>query len=340
MANSSCTISFYDLNCTGPSLSVRDRAIVLTLVALVNATTVAGNLLLIATVSFFRRLRSWPNVMALSLAVSDLLVGTLVMPLATVKAVYSCWFYADLLCHWHFFLDFALTTCSILHVACIAYDRYVAVCDPLRYATRVTERTVGAMLALCWLGAALVSAPILFSLSPALSPNTIHRILCPDDCFFYVHGLIIFVIQMGPYIVSVAFVVALYGQIYRAARLQARRIGGVGGGGGGKSSSAEATAAARSEHKATKQLGIIIGCFLLSCLPFYLVDVVSLVDEALFVPFRITVLSGYISSALNPLLFAKFNRQLRAGFAMVLRAQLFRPGARDTDFSGGGRRGE
>ena len=55
---------------------------------------------------------------------ADLLVALLVMPLAAVELTTGVWIYGELFCLVRTSLDVLLTTASILHLCCIALDRY------------------------------------------------------------------------------------------------------------------------------------------------------------------------------------------------------------------------
>ncbi|CAM9727917.1 unnamed protein product [Lampetra fluviatilis] len=341
-ARSAC-VNFRSFNCTGPSLPENYRALLLAILAFFTLATILGNLLIISSIAFFRQLQSFPNVLALSLAISDFLVGLVIMPLAVTKVIYNCWFYARLYCNVHYFLDFAFTNCSILHLCSIALNRYVAISDPLRYESRVTRRTLVVMLVTCWLGSAVSSSPILLSLSPTLSVGTIERISCPNDCVFDINIGIMVVIGYCPYFASLVVIVCIYGKIYRIARAQVIKIraqqGGGGGGGGHRTDNdnAEALVKLRTmkrEHSATKTLGVIIGFFLISWLPYYVIVLASLALTDTLLAYRVALWIGYISSAFNPILYAAFNRPFRNAFRLMFRLKVFGEGARDTDLSG------
>ncbi|KAM6946067.1 trace amine-associated receptor 13c-like [Aplochiton taeniatus] len=89
--------------------------------------TVFGNLLVIITVAHFKQLHSPTNMLVLSLAVADLLLGVTVVPFSMTRTVEGCWFYGDTFCKLHTGTDMFLCSVSIFHLVCIAVDRYVAV---------------------------------------------------------------------------------------------------------------------------------------------------------------------------------------------------------------------
>ncbi|XP_012281335.1 octopamine receptor beta-3R [Orussus abietinus] len=82
----------------------------------------------------------------------------------------------------------------------------------------------------------------------------------------------------------------------------------------------------RAEHKAARTLGIIMGAFLLCWLPFFLWYLTtSLCGEACHTPDAVVSVLfwiGYFNSALNPLIYAYFNRDFREAFKDTLKSAL------------------
>lgn len=64
------------------------------------------------------------NYFIVSLAFADLLVALLVMPFAAIELITGHWSYGETFCLVRTSLDVLLTTASILHLCCIALDRY------------------------------------------------------------------------------------------------------------------------------------------------------------------------------------------------------------------------
>ncbi|KAF7651932.1 hypothetical protein LDENG_00103670, partial [Lucifuga dentata] len=48
----------------------------------------------------------------------------------------GCWFLGDIICVLYFLFDFIITSSSAGAMLLISVDRYVAICDPLRYPTK------------------------------------------------------------------------------------------------------------------------------------------------------------------------------------------------------------
>ncbi|RXN32282.1 trace amine-associated receptor 4-like protein [Labeo rohita] len=86
-------------------------------------TTVFGNLLIIISISHFKQLQSPTHLIVRSLAASDCLLGSLVMPQSMVRSVEGCWYLGDFVCNVHSSLDMTFCISSILHLSLISVDR-------------------------------------------------------------------------------------------------------------------------------------------------------------------------------------------------------------------------
>ncbi|CAM9736367.1 unnamed protein product [Lampetra fluviatilis] len=334
MANTTKTlqcIDYHGYNCSGPSLPEKSRPIILIIISFFIVVTILSNMLIISSVIIFRQLQTHTNILAMSLAISDFGLGSIVMPLRMVGTVYNCWYYDYSFCNVLYFVDYTLCTSSIFHLSCIAFDRYVAICDPLRYAQRITKRTLVAMLLICWFGAAFFTSPSLLSFSPQLVPSAIKRVGCPDDCIFSVDVTLHFFYGACPYFLTMLVITAMYARIYHVARTQARQIKAATT--KVQSQGQQRVSNMRREHNATVTLGSIIGAFFLSWLPFYIIVLVFPFVADCDVEYEVATWMGYISSAVNPLLYASFNRQFRGAFRKILSLRIFRAGERNFKLS-------
>nr|BAA22403.1 serotonin receptor-like planarian receptor 4 [Dugesia japonica] len=92
-----------------------------------------------------------------------------------------------------------------------------------------------------------------------------------------------------------------------------------------------------NESKAITTLGVIMGCFTLCWLPFFIIQIlkpiliVSKVDhEKYLMPwcYELFLWLGYFNSFLNPVIYAKFNREFRNPFKQILFFHCFNINAR------------
>ncbi|XP_060944268.1 trace amine-associated receptor 13c-like [Limanda limanda] len=306
-------------SCRRPSSSWPEGVLVHVLLYSVSVLTVALNLLVIISISHFRQLHSPTNILLLSLAVSDLLVGLLLMP-GEVLRKWSCWFLGDLLCSLYNYVSFIVTSTSVGDMVLISVDRYVAVCDPLRYGSRVTEGRVKVCVCACWLFSVFYSS--LLVKDELLRPDRFNS--CLGECLIvigYVAGVVDLVVT---FVVPVTVILVLYTRVFVVAVAQARAM------------RCHVTAVTlqlhvsvssrRSELKAARTLGVLVLVFLSCFCPYY---GVALAGEQLlnsssgfFVLFLF-----YFNSCLNPLVYALFYPWFRKAATLILNLQILQPGS-------------
>ncbi|XP_053177865.1 5-hydroxytryptamine receptor 2B isoform X2 [Scomber japonicus] len=131
------------------------------LIVMVIIPTIGGNILVILAVSLERKLQNATNYFLMSLAVADLLVGLLVMPIALVTVLYnSGWPLPDFLCPIWLFLDVLFSTASIMHLCAISLDRYIAIKKPIQHSQYKSRAKAMVKIALVWLISICIAIPI------------------------------------------------------------------------------------------------------------------------------------------------------------------------------------
>lgn len=122
------------------------------LIVMVIIPTIGGNILVILAVSLERKLQNATNYFLMSLAVADLLVGLLVMPIALVTILYnSNWPLPESLCPIWLFLDVLFSTASIMHLCAISLDRYIAIKKPIQHSQYKSRAKAMLKIALVWI---------------------------------------------------------------------------------------------------------------------------------------------------------------------------------------------
>ncbi|CAI2730375.1 unnamed protein product [Schistosoma spindalis] len=125
-----------------------------------------GNLLIILAFMTNSRLRRITDQYIVSLAVADLLVSVLVLPLAIVRQNLGYWpFESDRLCQFWLSANIVLCMASILNLCCISLDRYIAISRPMKYFTKRTHLTASIMIAVAWI------LPLITMLLPIVGGN-------------------------------------------------------------------------------------------------------------------------------------------------------------------------
>ncbi|EDO39551.1 predicted protein, partial [Nematostella vectensis] len=114
--------------------------------ALLAVFTVTGNAIVILLIYSRRCLRINTNYFIVSLATADLLVG---LSLPTFSIACSLWFPCV---ETAFYKFFNLFTCvSIANLVFMTIDRFLAICWPFWYFSKVTAKRIGVAIATAWL---------------------------------------------------------------------------------------------------------------------------------------------------------------------------------------------
>ncbi|CAL8290814.1 unnamed protein product [Lota lota] len=273
--------------------------------------TVLLNLLVIVSISHYRQLHTPTNLVLLSLACSDLLIGLLVMPLDAQYSVSSCWFLGSWVCNGFYALTFALTSASVGSVVLISLDRYVAICRPLRYTSVVTVGRAQLTVCLCWFCSVLYNCSLL---RDSLREPGKHS-SCRGDCVVVLGVVSGAVDLLVTFLVPVSVVVALYLRVFAAALSQTRQV---------RSSRVAATAARRSEMKAAVTLGVVVVVFLACFCPYFCM---SFTGQGAYATtawiWGVWLL--YFNSCLNPLMYAYFYPWFRKAIRLIVTLQILQP---------------
>ncbi|CAL8099275.1 unnamed protein product [Calicophoron daubneyi] len=171
--------------------------------------TAGGNLLVILAVAIVKKLRTPSNFLILSLAVSDLFVGLLVMPIAALPEMFNYWPLNEALCDMYISLDMSLCTASILNLCAISVDRYLAITRPLRYAAKRTPKRMAIMIGIAWIASALIVIPALFGFKEEWKPGTCEY---STSLIYQVYA------TAGAFYIPLIVMIVLYGRIFTLAR--------------------------------------------------------------------------------------------------------------------------
>ncbi|KAJ8389343.1 hypothetical protein AAFF_G00120510 [Aldrovandia affinis] len=195
-----------------------ERTAVALLLAALTLLTALANAGVIAAICTTRKLHLPANYLICSLAVTDLLVAVLVMPLSALYIGTETWALGRAACEAWLSADMTCCTCSILHLCAIALDRYWAITDAVDYARKRTPRRAAAMVTAVWALSVLISVPPLFwrrssGAAAGAGPSSSSRCVIEHDHVGYtVYS------TLGAFYVPMALILVLYCRIYGAAK--------------------------------------------------------------------------------------------------------------------------
>jgi len=176
-----------------------------------------GNACVVAAVALERSLHTVANYLVGSLAVTDLTVSVLVLPMAALYQVLNRWTLGQSLCDVFISLDVLCCTSSILHLCAIALDRYWAITDPIDYVNKRTPRRAAVLIGVTWLVGFSVSIP------PMLGWRSAEDRANPDACTISQDPGYTIYSTFGAFYIPLVLMLVLYGRIFKAARFRIRK---------------------------------------------------------------------------------------------------------------------
>lgn len=193
------------------------EAVLITLILIcIILGTIIGNILVCVAVCLVRKLRRPCNYLLVSLAVSDLCVATLVMPMAMLYEIFGMWSFGPVMCNLWVSFDVLSCTASILNLCMISVDRFYAITKPLEYGVKRTPKRMIFCVFLVWLGAACISLPPLLILGNEHS-LTINGEVVPHCTVCQNFGYQIYA-TLGSFYIPLSVMMLVYYKIFRAAR--------------------------------------------------------------------------------------------------------------------------
>ncbi|XP_058249245.1 trace amine-associated receptor 13c-like [Hemibagrus wyckioides] len=279
--------------------------------------TVCGNLLVIISVLHFKQLHTPTNMLVLSLAVSDFLIGALLMPSMFIWTIESCWVFGNDFCVIFLLIGGVLMSSSIYNVVLIAIDRYVALSNPFLYTNTVTRRRMCIVIYSNW-SVCLVYVITVFY----FNGNFMNFLMCPGECFYFLNEVWSVIDLIYSCIFPLSVIIILYTRVFVIAKKHATAIRELNNHTRPKTQKITSHSM-KSERKAAKVLGILVSVFLVSLLPYFIYsffgDVIKLQTET----FQKLIIVTYLNSTINPVIYALFYLWFRRCIKLIITLRIF-----------------
>ncbi|KAG7472595.1 hypothetical protein MATL_G00110480 [Megalops atlanticus] len=291
------------------------QALYIGMEVVIAVSSVLGNVMVVWAVKINRSLRDTTFCFIVSLALADIAVGALVIPLAiTISIGLQTHFYSCLLVACTVLV---LTQSSILALLAIAIDRYLRVKIPTSYKRVVTPRRAGAAVVACWAVAFVVG------LTPMLGWNNLQKLqengsIGPDlviTCQFetvismeYMVYFNFFGWVLPPLVLMLLIYTEIFYMIHRQLNKKVT------------ASNADPSKYYDKELKLAKSLALVLFLFAVSWLPLHILNCITLFCPSCQKPMfliYIAILLTHGNSAVNPIVYAFRIKKFRTAFLKI-----------------------
>ncbi|XP_061392397.1 uncharacterized protein LOC133327879 [Musca vetustissima] len=175
--------------------------------------TAAGNILVCLAIAWERRLQNVTNYFLMSLAITDLMVAVLVMPLGILTLVKGYFPLGSEHCLTWICLDVLFCTASIMHLCTISVDRYLSLRYPMRFGRNKTRRRVTLKIVFVWLLSIAMSLPLSLMYSKNHASVLVNGTCqIPDPVYKLVGSIVCFYIPLGVMLLTYCLTVRLLAQ--------------------------------------------------------------------------------------------------------------------------------
>ncbi|XP_065113567.1 trace amine-associated receptor 13c-like [Paramisgurnus dabryanus] len=302
-------------SCIKTKRSTHEYNIMYVFFSVLSVWTVFLNLLVIISISHFKKLHTPTNMLILSLAVSDLLVGFIAMPLEAIMFIETCWYFGDTICKLFLITIGLFTSTSLCNLVLIAVDRYVAVCHPLLYPQKITMTKTIIIICVSWFCFSAYNILIIVT-----SSQKTYR--CYGECGIIASFALIITDVFLSFLFPCTIIITLYLRIFYVAYQQVKVINSLMRSG---KHLTESSVRRKSESKAALTLGIIVTVYLFCWIPYFILSLIPIPGIASTIAYLIYWMV-YINSGLNPVIYAIFYPWFRTAVKHILNlSKIFRP---------------
>ena len=308
-------------------------------------SSLVGNTLIVLAMYRNISLRSITSVFIANLAMADFLLALLGMPFTMASSITYDWVFGKVWCTINGMFNSIFCIASMLSLAAVSIDRYVAIIKPLQYPLIMTSRLAFCMISYVWFHAIILSFLPVFGWSKYI--YIANESICTADWGLDIpYTLFIFASSFFAPFMVMAY---CYYHILRAARRQSKtivpRVGELKdetlqtmvavpvafGTEKGKVSDPPSSAADKAkereakekfnrETRAAKTLLIVMGTFFFCWAPHF-IGMICLLFPSCNWPdafFATTTWLAMLNSGCNPIIYGVMNKKFRQSFKDIL----------------------
>ena len=279
--------------------------IVIGLVSLASPTIVLLNALVIIALRLRKELQRLSNVLFLGIAISDLLIGAVCMPLtAVVDSFVARQTLPENICVLHLMtiiLMYIFFWSSVFHLTLIAWERYVAIQKWREYKSIVTKTRLNKLTLIAWVSATFMVLPDIILLTVVNADDRLDF----AEAWFIVNSILA--------VCTLALIVYFYVMVYLGIRK--RKLSEI--------SKVTSLISAKLEKKVAKMTALVTAVLIISFLPVIVVVVLGGLFPVLRKrwAYRLAELLMQFNSIANPLIYCYGDRRFGSAVLELLRVR-------------------
>ncbi|XP_040902342.1 olfactory receptor 5F1-like [Toxotes jaculatrix] len=152
------------------------------IIMILYVSALCANVLLIVVICMNRSLHEPMYLFLCSLFVNELYGSTGLFPFLLVQILSDVHTVSASLCFLQVLCLYSYGGIEFMTLAVMSYDRYLAICHPLQYNTRMTFNKIAMLTALIWIYPLLINAFIVYCLTASLQlcGNIINKVYCDN----------------------------------------------------------------------------------------------------------------------------------------------------------------
>lgn len=194
--------------------SLPEKIVICIIVTFVAIITTTGNIMVMIAFRIDKDLQTVSNYFLMSLAVADMSIGIVSVPLYSVYLVMGYWPFGPLACDLWLSMDYMMSNASVANLLIISFDRYLSVTRPLTYRAKRTPKRAGILITYAWLISFVMWPPWIFAWPYIDGGRTVPYTECYIQ-FLVTTPIITVITAIIAFYLPVTIMVILYYRIYR-----------------------------------------------------------------------------------------------------------------------------
>ncbi|XP_064456441.1 octopamine receptor beta-2R-like [Ornithodoros turicata] len=273
--------------------------------------SIVGNVMVILTIFRHRGMRTRTNMFIVNLAVADILVAVLDMPVSLITLLKGDWILGYNFCEFNGFTMALLLMCSIHTLMYISVHKYISITRP--FSRAMTKQRIIILIAASWLWPLFCAVTPFFGITDIVYKRGASQCgpAYPRTLLQSLHSL---VISFTNYFLPLGVMMFCYVSIFRAIGHHLSRVQAT--------SNIGLHSSVIQQKRITITLVLVLVCFFLCWTPYIVYSVfVNITKNKAAVPYILNPIGywfGYMNSACNPIIYAFRSPSFRHGYMEIL----------------------